>query len=120
MKYILDESDFGIFKAECLKYIALFGLTDWRIEFGQHDTSNAAEEFYDLPAKSATIFLPLEWDTEDGLEFNKEACLKNCAKHEVLEILLTPLTRMIDTRRYNQDEMNIVTHSVIRRLEKVI
>jgi hypothetical protein len=118
-KMKLTSQDFAYFKQCCKKYIALFGLTSWRIyylfakledDFGQCRSSAVG--------RVATLVLSTNFNTEE--KFAKRRQIRSTALHEVLELLMAPLERLAMERTWSVDEYEKEKHQVIRILENTL
>jgi len=111
------KEEFELFKSECLKWIKLFGLVDWRAVFAHEklDDSFAAIRIKGLEDRIVIFILALEiYNEEESLD------IRMYAFHEVMELLLHPLD-YIGTCRYAQpEEFDAARHAIIRTLENVV
>lgn len=115
----LSEKDFDIFKSECLKWIDLFGITEWEISFSFEYLENArAECRINWLGKTCVICL-----TNFSPKYDKFD-IKKSAFHEVCELLLTEMEYISLDEEIPYDERKGLTesarHSVIRRMENSI
>ena len=113
---------FEIFKAECKKWIEIFGLKNWRIDYIHKKLSSdsRAQTTFNCVSSIATIFFNTKPDEEDEYKFTVET-VKKTAFHEVCEILLGRLSLMVG-QRYALHELDVeeATHQIIRILENVL
>lgn len=111
---------FNIFKAESRKWIDIFGLKGWRVDFFHRhlDDDRRGQIFVDIPGRCASIVLGMDWDENDKpLDSN----VRRTAFHEVCELLLWRLADMAHTKIFtNRDSIREETHSIIRTLENVL
>ena len=113
---------FEIFKAEAQRFIDLFGLKDWQVEFCHiHLEYSRANCRFSCQGKQATISLSTEWGEHD------DVCAENVRRsafHEVCELMLADIygaaTDADVTGRLREERLERATHAVIRRLENVI
>lgn len=113
-----SKAHFEIFKKECEKWIEIFGLKGWRIEFyHESDMKDArASTSYDVINRTATLYLNIEWKGE-----NITNCLvKVSAFHEVCEVLLCNIRALANYRFSTKDEISEELHRVIRILENCV
>jgi len=107
---------FELFKRECKKWIKLFGLIDYRIEYFNSEEANGSRgetrDYDDLMA--VDIIFPKELNDETNIEK-----IKMAAFHEICEIMLMRLRKMADNY-YNFYRVNQEVHIIIRRLENFI
>ena len=121
-KYETTAEHFEAFKAEARRFIDMFGLWDWRVDFehSYQEDSFAVCEHNTTSGKIATLILSTDWSgTEPTLE-----SLRQSAFHEVCHILLadtydaaccldlSPMQRHLHIDRAH--------HAIIRRLENVV
>ena len=112
-----SKADFKHFKATCLYYFELFGITEYEIEF-KHEISKkgelaAAEWFTDrTAAKCITIFLGIDWS---GIEITPKE-IENTALHETLHILLSRSNNLACERFCHQQDIDEETHIIINRI----
>lgn len=110
------KSHFNTFKAEGERWLKLFGLSDWNVDFihsNSEDEDGAnATCWGNIHQKYAKITMYCVWDDE---LLNKEQ-ISMVAFHEVLELLLMEL-RVLSGERYIQpSQLETAIHSVIQRL----
>jgi hypothetical protein len=117
-----NDEHFKIFKQECIRWIDIFGLTDWcidiehkdkrRLTFGARGSCRPV-----LDNKCAVISLNKEWIGEVT-----EKALKRTAFHEVLHILLYRLSWLAERNNYmgkevHEYEISQEVHGIINRME---
>ena len=112
-------SDFLLFK-DCVKeYQIKLGLTDWKIAF-TIDSSLVdayASTSWNLRAYIATMFFTGEWD--DMIPKNYEN-IRRIALHEILHLLMAPLTNEARERYTTESLIESIEHNIIRRLENIV
>ena len=111
---------FDIFKKECQKWIEIFGLKNWEVNYYHKKDSNKntlAWTSYNYEGRVVNVYLNTEWRNKDLSEYE----FKKSGFHEAIEILLYPI-RYIGECRYVQGafEIDIAIHDVIRILENVL
>ncbi len=109
---------FEIFKKECEKWIADFGLTEWNVTFKHEQLKdnvfancNACYE-----SKLATLSLTIQLDADILIS----ARLRRDALHEVLHLLLWDLTCLGASRFIGKDELLNKEHEAINKLVNYI
>ena len=112
------KKDFELFKKECRKWIKIFSLLRWRVEY---EHSDRYPDFRaccssDLNNGLALISLTIDWK-EDLVTKDR---VKICAFHEVQELFLTRLASIAGTRFVTKAEVDEATHEIIRTLENVV
>ncbi len=111
---------FEIFKKECEKWIADFGLTEWEVDISHCKLSEdeTATCRCDYQSKLALIKFNTEV-TDEGIEHN-ETLVKRAAVHEVLHLLLWDLTALTVSRFLTETEVVNKEHEVINKLANYI
>lgn len=114
----LTKTDFETFKKECNKWINKFGLYDWdmKYQFVEMDDS-AGRCVTNYVASAATIVLNPNFSNS---LVDKATHIKEIALHEVLEVMLSPLTALIGERSYDEGEAEHQKHRIIQRLMKFL
>jgi len=110
---------FEIFKSECLRWIGIFGLKDWRIEFSNEEYVGGgarASIWFNCSDRAAHIYLEPAWCDEALSDKN----LRLSAFHEVCEILIAPLRDKCSAREYSENDLSEAGHTIIRILESVL
>lgn len=111
------KADFEYYKKCVLKWLDVFQLNDWEIDFEhKHDLEFIGSCRFDLHGRGATICLAVNW--EETIVNKKE--LDATAFHEVVELLLVPYYVLSRDRKYDADKHTEVSHQLIRTLEYVI
>jgi len=112
------KADFKLFQTECEKWIDIFGLRDWEVNYMHEEFSeeNRAECYLDLDGRISTIRLNKEWEPDEASDFK----LRKSAFHEVCELLLAPLSINSRMRFIREGEIESSEHYIIRTLENVL
>jgi hypothetical protein len=114
----LTQADFEYFKKECLKWIDIYGMTDFRYEFLFEDNElNYGQMDSMYVERRVRLSLCKEWEEDDRTEKEKKEWIKYTAYHEVVESLLSRVRGMIFDRSFNEDEANAEIHCLIHKLE---
>lgn len=110
---------FELFQSAFKTYAEMLGLQEWEVYFFLTDL----EEDYSIlitndrmSDRLAAVHLATEWG---GVEFTDEEIIKT-ARHEALELLVDDLRRLAKKVLSTEDEINLVGHILVRRLEKSI
>lgn len=114
---------FEVFKKECKKWIDVFGLKGWYINY-YHENWNEAEETgeawcaWEVKPRCASLCLCTEWDDSVPLT-NK--MIKRAAFHEVMHILLGRLFSfaLTEDEKIPYDIKAEEVHSLIRIFENI-
>lgn len=118
MKNKTTAKHFEIFKAECEKWIEIFGLKGWSIWYSHtvEDNTNRAECSYKILNRSLGFRLNPDW----GGDTVTEKALSKDAFHEVSEALLCRIRCLSQSRFIHLDEIDEEIHAIIRTLENVL
>lgn len=112
---------FGAFCDEALRVHKAWNLLDWELFFTHTDLTDAglaASIHTDLDARKATLTLTTKWD--DAIEPLHERYIRRCARHEMLHLLLAPLSNLATSRFLNRSELDRAEHEVVNRLQFLI
>ena len=116
----LTNKHFAIFKAECRKWVKEFELSNWSViyEFKKLDDMDAclarAENY------NATISLDIEIDTNFDYDMTLDDYIKQCAKHEVLHLLLGRVSLIAKSNGYTNKDFAEEEESLVRKLIKIV
>lgn len=112
------KKDFELFKETCEFYIEFFGLKDWRFYYEHIElTDSFAQVSYNFVGKCCTVAFNKK--LPDRYEVIEERKIRESAFHEVCEILLAEMTNKLEWN-FNEQEVQTMAHSVIRRLENSV
>ena len=121
-KNLTTKKDFELFKAECKKWIQIFGLIGWEIHFehGGTDDDSLAECATNQEGRWAILSLAKEWGAGDK---RNEKWIKRRAFHEVDELRFARVADIIRDLRSGlmiPDKMVIdAFHELIRMDENI-
>jgi len=109
---------FELFKKECKKWQKAFGIFYWEFYFDHRDDLGDSESavLYAVDGKQATFILSktITFPVTDAL-------VKRAAFHEVMELLLGPLSHLSESRfDVTQERLDQERHAVIRVWENFI
>ena len=110
---------FEIFKAECAKWIEIFGLKGWRVVYdhSKYSESDLANMEANIAGRVATLNLEPEWkDTHPVTDWD----VKRSAFHEVCELLFSRIRIIAESRFIADDETGEEIHNLIRILENTV
>lgn len=111
---------FEIFKKECQKWIEIFGLKNWEIDYYHKKDKDESLSWvsFNHDNRCANIYLGIEWP--DNIHPTNYEVRKS-AFHEITEILLHPIRYIGDCRYVNgPEEIEVAVHNVIRVLENTL
>lgn len=112
--------DFDLFKKECNRWIEVFGLKEWEIEYAftpDGEKIDAWVCFDEQNGMVAIICMNANWKERDENFYNDDN-IKKAAFHEVCEVLVAKLVRSAVSRfSVTEDEIVLMKHELIRRLE---
>lgn len=110
----ITKREFAIFKAECQRWIKIFGLTEWKIHYHFEDVPDGLAGINrDFEGKIARISLNPFQERVPKREVN----VRSSARHEILHLLLGELDWMEGRRNISANSWAAAEHGVIRRLE---
>jgi hypothetical protein len=116
---ITNDKHFDAFKKECDKWIKIFGLIGWQVDYehdGDEKERNLAWCQTNILARRSTIGLVKNWAHQEVTTSE----VKRCAFHEVCELLLSRMKIIAETRIIGTDEIAEENHNLIRILENVL
>jgi len=117
MKYTYNKKQYNEYVRNCKKWLTVFGITEWEIDYKHHKLDTAATTTYNNVAKIACFQLTTEGDGDFCLQtdLNRLAC------HEVIHLLLADLGFAIhETKDYCSDLAISREHEVVMRLLNVL
>lgn len=113
----IGKKEFATFKAECHRWIKIFGLTEWKIHYHFEEIENGLAAINrDFEGKIARISLNPFQERCTKREVN----VKRSARHEILHLLLGELEWMEGRRVISSQSWSAAEHGVIRRLEAML
>ena len=113
--YHLKQRHLYVYRDAVYEFIRYFGLSEWKlwVEMEQFDGAYGFCRA-DCPSQSALIGLCPKWDINPSASE-----LRKVARHEVLELLLSPMWHATLARCLDKDWAESQRHTVIRRLENL-
>lgn len=117
MPYKTTADHFKLFKKEFKKWVDIFGLKGWEVEY-KHTPSGDSLAWMnaDLVGRVATIGLAPVWERTKTTTHE----IKKCAFHEASELLLYKMRSLAKYRYATLYEIDEENHNIIRTLEGVI
>ena len=115
----LTKTDFEDFKKECQQWIDKLGLYDWNVKYEFKQIKNVSGRCVASYVASTAIII-LSPDFIDCPITDKKTHIEETALHEVLELVLFPLTILVEDRSYDEGEVTHQTHRIIQRLMKFL
>lgn len=117
----LKESDFEEFKKEAKRWIDLFGLKDWKVEYAFSELEDAYAQ-YSLQWQGKIALITLnKYPAKESSDYIN---VKRTAFHEVCELLLADMEYIALDEEIPYSERKGLTeaarHGVIRRLENSV
>jgi hypothetical protein len=111
------KKDFELYCDECEKWIGIFGLNDWKIEYehGIKEEGNAAQVRFNAGSRLAIFSLCLDWDV--SYEKSTER-IERCAFHEVCHLLVADFERYVAP--INEIDWDRELHRFCRKMENVV
>ena len=119
----ITSKHFELFKAECMKWIGIFGLKDYEIHFEHSDDAcgkgNIASCERNCNSRIARLVLCKTWP-EGGMCKLSDAAILVSAFEEVCHIFLWSLSSCAHARFVMEHEINEAEHGLIRVLQSVL
>jgi hypothetical protein len=113
MKYKYTKKDFKLFKKSLKYWLDKFGITEWEIDYVQHEIDSAARTTYNNKSKLACFQLA----NKINYDFCAQLDMHRLALHEVIHLLLADLGYAIkETGDYDSDLAIAHEHAVVMRL----
>ena len=102
--------DFEVFKEEAQKWICIFGLFYWDVDFQHVELlGNDAEVEYDLESHIASMRL--------STKVSQKNAIRKFAFHETCELLMARMQTVASARDSNEKMIEEARHEIIRILE---
>jgi len=113
-------AQFEIFKKEVAKWINVFGIKGWLVEFQWVDSGDTrAGVSWKMTGRICCVRLSRKWEERGAPISNDE--IKRSAFHECCELFLSRLVMMAEGKICNNSDcVTEETHNVIRVLENVL
>lgn len=117
---VLTQEDFEQFVRYCESTLRILNLQNWSVTYNFYKLEDCYGHcIAEQTGRVATIVLSKEWKNIP-ISVDKDKQLKLTAVHECLELLVSPLDCIAQSRSFDSDEYEKEKHSVIRVLEKII
>lgn len=115
------KAHFEIFKAECKKWIEIFGLKNYEFYFERKDVGdgNIAECHRNSVSRTTRLSLCKEWPEKSMVSLTNEN-IKTSAFEEVCHVFLYGLSSCAYARHIMEHEIDEAEHGVIRVLQSVL
>jgi len=112
---------FEIFKAECEKWIDIFGLKDYEFHFEHKAVGdrNIAECYRNSTSRTARLSLCKVWPERSMVALNDDN-IKTSAFEEVCHVLLYSLSSCAYSRHIMEHEIDEAEHGIIKTLQNVL
>jgi len=108
---------FRIYKDECKKWVAFFGLTDWRVTIILKDLGEGVAALCEWDINFSECRLLLNSIFADDETLNDKV-IRRYAFHEVCHLLLARLHSLSETRYVrSEDAIDDEVHRIVRVLE---
>ena len=111
MQYKYTIKQFNSYKKYCKHYLALFGITEWDVDYKHHKIDAQSRVSYNNSGRLACFQLT----TKGTIDFCYHDDMQKLAFHEVLHLLLADIVKSQESL-----EENAIEHTVIQRLIKAI
>ena len=109
---------YKMFQQECKRSLKKYSLKSWTpyFEHGMHESAPDALSAMYVNKEEHAVFL--YFNTEWNVDVT-EGAIRECARHEVFELLLNSLGEMASAK-FNDETVNGETHKIINRLEGAV
>jgi len=120
--YKTTDAHFKLFKNECEKWVDLFQLRSWGVDYRHEDHDETPESrawcFTNLRGRVATLGLSVSW----GDNKPEVSTVRKSAFHEACELLISRLVAEaeVDTCPTQKSDIEEHKHAIIRRLEHAV
>ena len=116
-KKFKNKQAFALFQSECERWIAKYGLFDWKVSFTNEFQDDMLGSCIYSYVNHGAIFnlAPLDCWPE---EMRTPKDIRYVAFHEVTELLIGDLRLLTMERNVTEEQVEAATHSLIHRLEK--
>lgn len=116
-EYPVSRSDFRYFRSRFLHWAKRLSLNEWEWFFyHRFDEENAAFITCNIEGRNVSVSLSTRWR---GVKPTKRQ-LDLAALHEACEVLTMPLQDCAKSRWITEREVDVASHSIIRRLEHLV
>jgi len=112
---LTTEKHLAAFEKEARYWISKLGLLDWELSFKREVLDNSRGMLrVNYLDRCASFFLCKEWtDPNAPLTI---ANVRDCGKHEAIELLISDLATIANSRFVTDDEWEQTRHSLVQRL----
>ena len=113
----LTKNQFALFCEEVQKWRDRAGLLRWSLSVGDEvsNDDSDAECWGNLLSGIAGISIKQNWDSKPSDRY-----ITQLAFHEVMELLLLPLSTLAEERFCTENQLEMARHDVIRTLEHLL
>ena len=118
MVYSTTKRHYNLFCKEVRKYIDIFGLMGWEVNFLHKLYLYNAQAvcITDQQGRTCTMAIATEWIALKPTDFE----IRKAAFHEVCELLLSRLNTFAKYRFVRESQIDEESHNLIRILERVL
>jgi hypothetical protein len=113
-----NKKQFELFKKECQKWIKTFGLESWGVAYywEKEDSNRVAAIGRDVSSHVATIHFTNEIDDEMDYGMTIYDYIKQCAKHEIIHLLLAEVSEFGKSKHYTISDIEIAEEALVGKL----
>ena len=111
---------FKLFKKECQKWIDVFELNNWKVNFERGGTNTDAYSTIrtKIGGYVATISFAEDWYM-GGVDNIKES-IQETAKHEMIHLLLARFSNYAESKHFTTGDLLEAEEELVRKLTKII
>lgn len=111
-----SKADFEFFKAECRKWLKVFNLDGWGIEYSHEKLKDEyGKILFNLEGHKASVF----FTTEIEPPFSRER-MAETAKHEIIHLLLARLSEHAYYRFTTKDALEEAEEEIVQKLLRLL
>ncbi|MCK5612487.1 hypothetical protein KAR91_62015 [Candidatus Pacearchaeota archaeon] len=117
---LTTKAHFEYFQNRIRYWYKQFKLSGWRLDFDHYDIGdNYARVRANTVGRVVSFELALEWSRPDIYPPN-QANLDECARHEVIHLILGPVNNLMYARFVTRDEIGAAEETLVRHLEELL
>lgn len=117
---LTTKAHFEYFEKRVRYWYKRYNLSGWQLYFDHDDIGdNYARVIVNMVGRVATFMLSLEWAYPEIFPL-KNVSLDECARHEVIHLLVGPVGTLLNARFVTKDELTAAEETLVRQLEELL